>query len=112
MRFRLLCEELSLAPVSTDRREDMACPGGDSGSDSLRARPEALLLRSRSREHVLAHTAFRRCGLSTLQGAVHRQIKPRTFLLGELRPGGDTLLGTPGSGETRRRLDHARSVLA
>ena len=55
------------------------------------------LLRSRIGAEVLANPAFRRRGLAAIPIAIHREIQPRAFLLGQFRSCGDAILRAQSS---------------
>jgi hypothetical protein len=81
----------------------------------LQHRPCTRCLRCRVRPTLLARAAAGRPDHEAIPYGIHRQVQPRAFLLGQLRSGGDALLGQARTGIRRQgatcgRCDHARSL--
>ena len=67
-------------------------PSEIAGADPVRARPRARRLRRRCRATVLAPAGAGRPRVEHVPRPLPRQVQPRAFLLGQLRPRGHALL--------------------
>ena len=81
-------------------------------SNSIRSGSHSIAPTIPMRQQVLAHPALRRCGLTTIQIAIHRQEQPGAFLLGKFRSCRHAIFRPQGAAPRWSRRHHARSILA
>src|SRR3989442_8028844 len=85
------------------RGEDSSDAERAAGRGPARYGSGARVVRRRIRQSLLAWAGAVGPDLHGLPRPLHRQVQPGALLLGQLRPGGDPLLGATGPGASRRR---------